>query len=93
MKQIKSEPEQRFHRSLVKFAGVPVLSLLIALRVSSLIWPSSDRLSIPQPACIHTHTQTHVHVHIHISPLLSHEVLVCYQSDFLSQIFISNQSS
>lgn len=36
---------------------------------------------------------THTHTHAHTSMFLSHEVLVCYQSDFLSQIFISNQSS
>lgn len=44
-----------------------------------------------QAQCFAVHT--HTHTHTHISALLSHEVLVCYQSDFLSQIFISNQSS
>lgn len=41
----------------------------------------------------HSHIQGCRHKHTQITALLSHEVLVCYQSDFLSQIFISNQSS
>lgn len=75
---------ERFHQSLVKFAGVPAFSLLIALRISCLIKYGRVQASsaLPRP-----------HTLAHISPLLSHEVLVCYQSDFLSQIFISNQSS
>lgn len=85
-KQIKSEPEERFHQSLVKFAEVPALSLLIALRVSSLI-----KYGRVQTGSVFR--GPHTHTHTHISALLSHEVLVCYQSDFLSQIFISNQSS
>lgn len=59
------------------FAAVLASWLLIVLRVSSLI----------------KYCSVFVRPHAYVSALLSHEVWVCYQSDFLSQILISNQSS
>lgn len=79
---IKSAPEDRFHQLLAEFSGVPAFVDFdcVACVPANQIWPSSDGLRVGL-FCTHT------------SAFVSHEVFICYQSDFLSQIFISNQSS